>query len=268
MIKMRACLFVLCCGVIRAQSTAQISGTVKDPAGAAVAGAQVTATQTDTGVKRSVTTDASGLYVLPDLPIGGYQLEVKAAGFRTYVQTGILLQVADKVAINPVLNLGQVTDQIQVAANAAQVETSETAVTETMDSTRVVELPLDGRQVTDLVLLSGAATVSATTSFVRDYPTVNISVAGGMHNGLTYLLDGASHNDPINGLDLPLSFPDALQEFKLETSSLSAQYGQHSAGAVNSVTKSGTNEFHGDAFEFFRNATSMRVTSLLWCQTS
>jgi hypothetical protein len=228
----------------------------------------VTATQTDTGVKRSVTTDASGLYVLPDLPIGGYQLEVKAAGFRTYVQTGILLQVADKVAINPVLNLGQVTDQIQVAANAAQVETSETAVTETMDSTRVVELPLDGRQVTDLVLLSGAATVSATTSFVRDYPTVNISVAGGMHNGLTYLLDGASHNDPINGLDLPLSFPDALQEFKLETSSLSAQYGQHSAGAVNSVTKSGTNEFHGDASNSSGMATSMRVTSLRWCPTS
>jgi Carboxypeptidase regulatory-like domain/TonB dependent receptor len=244
-------LFLTSC--VWAQSTAQISGTVKDQTGAVVAGAQVTATQTDTGLKRTATTDASGLYVLPDLPIGAYQLEVAAAGFRTYVQTGILLQVADKVAINPALSLGQVSDQIQVAANAAQVETSETAVTETMDSTRVVELPLDGRQVTDLVLLSGAATVSATTSFVRDYPTVNISVAGGMHNGLMYLLDGASHNDPINGLDLPLPFPDALQEFKLETSSLSAQYGQHSAGAVNSVTKSGTNEFHGDAFEFFRN---------------
>jgi outer membrane receptor protein involved in Fe transport len=122
-----------------------------------------------------------------------------------------------------------------------------------MDNNRVVELPLNGRQVTDLIVLSGAATISATTGNVRNYPTVNISVAGGMHNGLTFLLDGASHNDPTNGLNLPLPFPDALQEFKLETSSLSAQYGQHSAGTVNAITKSGTNEFHGDVFEFVRN---------------
>lgn len=236
-----------------AQSTAQISGTVKDQTGAIIAGAQVTATQTDTGLKRDVKTDPGGLYVLPNLPIGTWRLEVTASGFRSYVQTGISLQVADKLTINASLDLGQVTNQVQVEANPVQVETSETAVTETMDSTRVTELPLNGRQVTDLVLLSGAATESATTSFVRNYPTVNISVAGGMHNGLTYLLDGASHNDPINGLNLALPFPDALQEFKLETSSLSAQYGQHSSGAVNAVIKSGTNQFHGDLFEFFRN---------------
>jgi hypothetical protein len=122
-----------------------------------------------------------------------------------------------------------------------------------MENVRVLELPLNGRQVTDLIVLSGAATVGTVGSFVRGYPTINISVAGGMHNGLTYLLDGASHNDPFNNLNLPLPFPDALQEFKLETSGLSAQYGQHSAGAVNAVTKSGTNEIHGDLFEFVRN---------------
>lgn len=236
-----------------AQSTAQISGTVRDPAGAVVAGAEVTATQTDTGAKRTVNTDATGSYVLPNLPVGPYRLEATAQGFRTYIQTGILLQVADNPVINPTLNVGQVSEQVEVEAAAAQVETRDAGVSQVMDSTRVVELPLNGRQVTDLIVLSGAATVSATTSFVRNYPSVNISVAGGMHNGLTYLLDGASHNDPINGLNLPLPFPDALLEFKLETSSLSAQYGQHSAGAVNAVTKSGTNEFHGDLFEFFRN---------------
>src|SRR5258708_38881623 len=90
-------------------------------------------------------------------------------------------------------------------------------------------------------------------SGVRNYPTQDISVAGGLSNGLTFLLDGASHNDPFNNLNLPLPFPDALQEFKLETSGLSAQYGQHSAGTVNAVTKSGTNDFHGDLFEFVRN---------------
>ena len=249
---------VLCCylfvtAAVWAQSTAQISGTVRDQTGAVIAGSQVTATNTDTGLKRATTTDASGAYTLPNLPVGPYRLEAGATGFRTYVQTGIALQVADNSVINPSLALGQISDQVQVEAAAAQVETRDTGVSQVMDSTRVVELPLNGRQVTDLIVLSGAATVSNTTSFVRNYPSVNISVAGGMHNGLTYLLDGASHNDPINGLNLPLPFPDALLEFKLETSSLSAQYGQHSAGAVNAVTKSGTNGFHGDLFEFFRN---------------
>jgi len=218
-----------------------------------VAGADVTATQTETGVKRSVKTDAAGSFTLPNLAIGPYRLEAAAPGFRTYVQTGIVLQVADNPVINPTLSVGQINEQVQVEAAAAQVETRDTGVSQVMDSKRVVELPLNGRQVTDLIVISGAATVSSTVSFVRNYPTVNISVAGGMHNGLTFLLDGASHNDPINGLNLALPFPDALQEFKLETSSLSAQYGQHSAGAVNAVTKSGTNEFHGDAFEFLRN---------------
>jgi Carboxypeptidase regulatory-like domain/TonB dependent receptor len=239
--------------LVLAQSTAQLSGTVKDQSGAVIAGAQVTATATATDLKRSATADASGTYALTNLPVGPYKLEATAQGFRTYVQTGIELRVADNITINPTLVVGQVSDQVQVEAAAPQVETRDTAVSQVMDSTRVVELPLNGRQVTDLIVLSGAATVSSTTSFVRNYPSVNISVAGGMHNGLTYLLDGASHNDPINGLNLPLPFPDALQEFKLETSSLSAQYGQHSAGAVNAVTKSGTNKFHGDLFEFFRN---------------
>jgi hypothetical protein len=239
--------------IVWAQSTAQISGTVKDQTEAVVAGAEVTAIQVDTGLKRSTTTDGNGSFTLPNLPVGPYRLEAAAQGFRTFVQTGIVLQVADNPVINPTLTVGQVSDEVQVEAAAVQVETRDTGVSQVMDSTRVVELPLNGRQVTDLIVLSGAATVSTTTSFVRNYPTVNISVAGGMHNALTYLLDGASHNDPINGLNLALPFPDALQEFKLETSSLSSQYGQHSAGAVNAVTKSGTNDFHGDLFEFFRN---------------
>ncbi|HLI82337.1 MAG TPA: carboxypeptidase-like regulatory domain-containing protein [Bryobacteraceae bacterium] len=253
MTKILASMLLVCPGFLWAQSTAQISGTVKDQTGAVIAEAQVTATNTATGLKRSATTDASGAYTLANLPVGPYRLDASAAGFRTYVQTGIVLQVADNPVINPALDVGQVSDQIQVEAAAPQVETRDTGISQVMDSTRVVELPLNGRQVTDLIVLSGAATVSSTTSFVRNYPSVNISVAGGMHNGLTYLLDGASHNDPINGLNLPLPFPDALLEFKLETSSLSAQYGQHSAGAVNAVTKSGTNSFHGDLFEFFRN---------------
>ena len=156
--------FLFLCGGLWAQSTAQISGTVKDPAGANVPDADVTATQVDTGLKRSVKTDANGAYTLPTLPIGAYRLEAAAQGFRTYVQTGIVLQVADNSVINPVLQLGQVAESVEVEANAEQVETRNTGVSQVMDNTRMVELPLNGRQVTDLVVLSGAATVSATTS--------------------------------------------------------------------------------------------------------
>jgi hypothetical protein len=119
----------------------------------------------------------------------------------------------------------------------------------------VQDLPLVGRQVTDLIILAGGASqggdVNLNTS--RNYPEAAVSVAGGLASGLTYVLDGAMHNDVYNGLGLPLPFPDALQEFKVETSALPAQYGMHSAAAVNAVTRSGSNAFHGDAFEFIRN---------------
>src|SRR6202011_5301548 len=117
-------------------------------------------------------------------------------------------------------------------------------------------MPLNGRNPIELVFLAGmASTAGGSTNLnsVRNYPTVIVSVAGGQGNGITYLLDGASHQDPYNSASLPLPFPDALQEFKVETSALPAQYGYHSEGAVNAVTKSGTNAFHGDAFEFVRN---------------
>src|SRR5207237_8505554 len=132
----------------------------------------ITAPAAATDLKRSVTADATGTYTLTNLPVGPYKLEATAQGFRTYVQTGIELRVADNIVINPTLALGQVSDQVQVEAAAPQVETRDTAVSQVMDSTRV--LPLNGRQVTDLIVLSGAATVSSTTSFVRNYPSVNI----------------------------------------------------------------------------------------------
>src|SRR5689334_15650581 len=224
--------YSITCLTLAAQSTAEVSGTVKDQSGAVLPGVEVTATQTDTGLKRSVVTVESGSYVLTNLPVGPYRLEAALPGFRTFVQTGIVLQVGANPVINPVLEVGQVSDQIEVQANAALVETRTTGVSQVMDNLRVVELPLNGRQVTDLIVLSGAATIGSIGSFVRGYPTVSISVAGGLSNGVTFLLDGASHNDPFNNLNLPLPFPDALQEFKLETSGLSAQYGQHSAGTV------------------------------------
>ena len=253
-----------CCGGLFAQATSQISGTVKDATGAVVAGAEITVTQTETGVTRSATSDASGVYVLPSLPLGPYRMEVKKEGFTTYVQTGIVLQVASAPTIDPVLKVGAVTQSVQVEATAPMVETSSTGVGQVVNSQDVVDLPLNGRQVTQLITLAGGSntvqygfgqspTVGNLVSS-KNYPNeALVSVGGGMLNGTTYLLDGGSHNDPFNNLNMPMPFPDAVQEFKVQTSALPAEYGQHSAGAINVVTKSGSNQFHGDAFEFVRN---------------
>jgi hypothetical protein len=237
-------------------STSQISGTVKDQSGAVLPGAEVAATQTATGAKRTAVTDETGSFVLPNLPIGPYALEVSLPGFRTYIQSGIVLQVNSNPVINAVLQVGQVTDSVEVQANAAMVETRSSGVGQVIDNQRILELPLNGRQATDLIYLAGMATDGAganLNSGVRNYPTVQLAIGGGLDSGTTYLLDGGTHNDPYNNLNLPLPFPDALQEFKVETNALPAQYGHHSSAAVNAVTKSGTNDFHGDAFEFLRN---------------
>jgi Carboxypeptidase regulatory-like domain len=243
----------LTCATVFAQNTAQINGVTKDQSGAVLPGVEITATQANTGAKRSAVTDETGAFLLPNLPIGPYQLEAALPGFKTFKQTGILLQVSANPTINVVLEVGRVSDQIEVQADAALVETRSTGVGAVIDNQRVLELPLNGRQPVELIILSGAAIGGGAQATNRNYPTQSISVGGGLNNGLTYLLDGGTHNDPFNNLNLPLPFPDALQEFKVETSAVPAQYGQHSAGAINAVTKSGTNSFHGDLFEFVRN---------------
>jgi len=239
-----------------AQNTAQITGTVQDSSGSAVPGAQIQVTQTDTGLVRTAVTGTDGAYVLPSLPVGPYKLEVKKEGFATFVQSGIVLQVDTNPTIAVTLKVGSISEQVEVQASAAMVETHSTGIGQVVDQQRVVDLPLNGRYATDLVLLAGAAAIAPNADLVsaKNYPNEAVySVAGGQAIGTTYILDGATHNDPFNNLNLPLPFPDALQEFKVETSALPAQYGQHSGGAVNGVTKSGSNELHGDVFEFVRN---------------
>ncbi|HJT86427.1 MAG TPA: TonB-dependent receptor, partial [Bryobacteraceae bacterium] len=239
-----------------AQATAvsQINGTVRDAGGLAVPGAQVTVTQTATGLSRTVLTGPEGAYVIPSLPVGPYRMTVTKQGFASYVQSGIVLQVDSNPAIDAVLQVGSVTQEIAVQADASMVEAHSTGVGQVVDQERVVDLPLNGRNATQLVFVAGAATAAETgLNTNKNYPTVTISVAGGLSSSITYLLDGANHNDSFGNLNQPIPFPDALQEFMVETSALPAQYGYHAAAAVNAVTKSGGNEFHGDAFEFLRN---------------
>src|SRR5262245_38917465 len=237
-----------------AQATAQISGTVRDASGAVLPGVQVTAAQTDTGISRMTVTNETGFYVLPSLPLGPYRIEASLQGFRTFAQTGIVLQVGSSPVIDVKMEVGQVAQAVEVEADIAAIETRSVGVGTVVETQRVVDLPLNARQVTDLITLSGLAVRTGSSPGYNMDTGVNISVAGGTSYSVQYNLDGASHLDNYVGTNMPLPFPDALQEFKVVTSAQDASNGGHSAAAVNAVTKSGTNLLHGDAFWFVRNA--------------
>ena len=242
----------------QAVNNAQIHGVVQDSTGAVVAGAQVKATQTETGRSQSTVSGGDGTYLLADLPVGGYTLEVSSPAFSKYLQTGIVLQVGQNVQVNVALSVGSVSQEIHVSANAAMVETQDTSVSEVIDQKRIVDLPLNGRQATDLIALAGGAAMppNAASRDVTSHDYVNsvaISVNGGQINGNNYILDGGDHNDSHSNINMPFPFPDALQEFSVQTSGISARYGLHPGSVINAVTKSGTNSFHGSLFEFLRN---------------
>ena len=259
-LRITCCVFLLWLTAIgtgwaQAVATAQISGVVRDSSGGVLPGAEVTLTKTDTGTVRTVYTNTDGSYTVPNLPVGPYQLKVVLSGFNTYVRNGLVLQVSSNPSVDVTLSIGAVGETVNVVANSSMVETRSTAVGQVINHEQIVEMPLDGRQATDLIFLSGLATPapSGDLNTNKNYPTVTISVAGGQANGVTYIMDGGTYNDPFNNLNLPTPDPDALQEFKVESSALPARYGHHSASAVNIVTKSGTNDFHGDGFEFLRD---------------
>src|SRR6516225_4434402 len=242
---------------LRAQAVAvaQVTGTVVDATGAAVAGAQVTMTETDKQVTRSTVTDASGSYVLPNLPVGPYSLDIRANAFKDYVQTGIVLVVNNNVQLNAALQLGSISERVEVSANAGLVETKENSVSVVIDQQGINDLPLNGRQATQLILSLGASAYgdSGDTGSKTFYSATRISVAGGQSNGTAYLLDGGDNTDAMSNVNMPFPFPDALQEFSIETSAVSSRFGIHPGATVNVVTKSGSNAFHGDVFEYLRN---------------
>ena len=234
-------------------STAQITGVVSDSSGGVLPGVDVTAIQTDTGFKRAAVSDTGGGFTLSNLPIGPYRLEATLPGFRSFARTGIVLQVNANPVINVTMALGDLTETVSVEAAAPLVETRSPAIGQVIENEKIEELPLNGRQATDLIVLAGAAVPQGGATSRSMQGGVAISVAGGQGFGVAYLLDGASHNNPYDNLNLPLPFPDAMQEFRVETSSTTANNGMHSGASVNMVTKSGTNLFHGDLFEFARN---------------
>ena len=179
---------------------------------------------------------------MTNLPIGPYQLEVSLQGFRTYRQTGIVLQVGETPTINPALAVGAVEELVTVEAATPLVDVRSAGISTVVSNEAILELPLQGRQVTDLI---SRRRRRAGTRRPVHAGGVRISVAGGLPFGVAYTLDEAEHNNPQSNANLPLPFPDALQEFQVATSGLSAENGVKSGASVNAVTKSGTNSFAG-----------------------
>lgn len=236
-------------------AVAQLSGTVLDESGGALPGVDVTVTQTDTGMQRVAITNADGGYVFTSLPIGPYKLAARLSGFSVFEQTGITLMVGDTRSVNVRLKLGTLEETITVTANATLVETRNVNVGTVVPQEQIVSLPLNGRSVLQLIVLSGAAVENTTLTDNRQYPNaVAISVAGGTGNSTMYLVDGGYNNDPQNNTGNPMPFPDALQEFRTENGVRNARYGMSTGATVNAVTKSGSNTFHGNVFDFVRDS--------------
>jgi hypothetical protein len=241
-----------------AQGLGSIVGRVLDPNGAAVASARVTATQEGTGFSRSAVTDSDGLYVIPSLQPATYSLAVEATGFSTSKQPGIVLLADQALTVNLSMKVGSTTEVVTVMANALQVDTSTSTLKQVIEQERISELPLNGRNAAQLTLLvpgavnapNGGADQGATKTFPA---AVTYSANGARQNTISYQLDGGNYVDEYTNVNQPFPFPDALLEFSVQTSNYSAEYGENAGGVVNVITKSGTNSFHGDAFEFVRN---------------
>ena len=237
--------------------TGNIQGVVSDGSGAILPNASVLTINTATQVKRTAITDENGFYSFPNLAIGTYNIEVTAAGFNRYRQSSIILDVGSSIAVNIALKIGGTEQTVEVQASGLALQTEDSSLKQTVDQKTLTALPLNGRQMTDLVMLMGGAVNANENNDVQGsktfYSSAVISIAGGQGNFTDYRLDGGDNNDYMTNINLPFPFPDAVAQFSVETTDLGAQSGLHPGGLVNVVTRSGSNQWHGSAFEFIRN---------------
>lgn len=230
-----------------------------DPSGAAVADAKITVRSLDTGLEKVSASGSNGSFTFVALPVGNYEVRVEKPGFSRFLQTGITLTVGQAVNIPVRMQIGSVREQVTVAADAELINTESGTVGQLISSKKIVDLPLDGRQPQALLFLA-AGTVNESGNYCLVncqggvYPgEQDANVNGAGPRGVNYEMDGGGHNDTYLNANLPFPNPDAMQEFNVETDNLSAQYGIGAGAVVNMVTKSGTNDIHGDVFEFVRN---------------
>ena len=239
-------------GLVCAQSTGGITGSVQDSSGALVAGASVSAVQQQTNERFDANTDKEGRFSFPRLPVGDYRVEAAHQGFRRFVSEAIRLDADQTRQAAIVLQLGEASDSVQVTGAISLVETIGGAIRETVDEKRISELPLNGRNALQLQLLvPGAVPSAAAASDLGQSSAVSINGARGISNN--YLLDGGDNNDPQLGTSALVPNPDALEEFSILTNNYSAEYGRGAGAVVNAITKAGTNRLRGSLWEFIRN---------------
>jgi hypothetical protein len=254
-----------------AQVGGRISGRVTDPTGAAIPNASVIAISPATGVKQSTTANDQGIYSLPALPVGGYDIEVSAPGFAPYRKSGLAIDVNSSLQVDVVLQLAGQATTVNVTEEAAQVEVekSDTQLGETIDSKRITEVPLSGRSYTDLLAIQSGvnpATTNVTSSaggaggFGAIAPSGglnpgNISINGQRESANGFILNGANVEETMAGSAAVVPNLDSIAEFRVLTSNFDAEHGEYAGGLVSTVTKSGTNQFHATLFEFLRNTS-------------
>jgi hypothetical protein len=263
-------MFLVLNGRLLAGVTASISGTVKDPSGAIVSGATVIATNVDTGVATTQTTNGQGFYSFQSLPLGKYTIDVKQNGFKAYRQTDVVLDVNSALIVDVVLQVGEATQTVEVSSSALHVDTENTQMGEVITGNEMTSVPLVSRSYTDLMALQpGVVPTSSGLSGALAGPFNSTGVvlplvsgdlnAGGLSvNGMReadngFLLNGATVQEVGFGGTAVIPNLDSIAEFRILTNNFDAEYGNYSGGQINVITKSGTNAFHGDAFEFLRN---------------
>jgi len=261
-------LLVSFCGSAWAQiAGGSISGTVKDPSGAVIAGTSVSVRNTGTQVVQTTQTNPEGFYGFPSLPVGQYEIEVSKVGFRPYKRTGLTIDVNTKLQADIELELGEQTEQVTVSQNAEQVETQSTQMGDVISGPVITSVALNGRSYTDLLALQpGIVPMSTQTpdSVVMAGVTVaippsgdlnpgNQSISGQREDANGFLVNGSDVKEEMNGGTSIIPNLDSISEFRVLTNNFDPEFGNYSGGIVNVVTKSGTDHLHGNAFEFLRN---------------
>ena len=236
-------------------ATGTILGNVSDSSGAAVPGATVTATNVDTQLSRDTTTDESGQYALRLLPLGNYKVEVTLTGFKTFSQTGILLEVGRNARIDATIEPGSVAESVSVVGNAPLIETTESSISRTVGQNEVLNLPLVNRDLYSLLSITGGVTSNENSNSLggpEQLTTINGSQKAQI-GSVNFQLDGGNNTAGLRGTGNPAPNPEAVQEFRVITNNYAAEYGRYPAGVIDVVTKSGTNQLHGAVFAFFRD---------------
>jgi len=255
-VALAAVLALFLAAPIRAQvATGTILGNVKDGQGAAVPGATVTATNLGTQFSRSAASDGSGQYTLSLLPVGKYRLDVTMPGFKNFSQTGIVLEVGRNARVDPTLAVGAIEEVISIVSDAPLVETRSASLSRTVGQNEVLNLPLVNRDLYSLLSLTGGVSSNDASNSLggpEQLTTINGSSRAQV-GSVNFQLDGGNNTAGLRGTGNPAPNPEAVQEFRVITNSYAAEYGRYQGGIVDVVTKSGTNQFHGAAFEYFRN---------------